>query len=80
MPNGENALMQTCKEFIGKTVADFTIHEEGPDGPEICIEFTDGTVFSSCLKTSTKLEATLTKDDGGRPQLLKEFSTPVISR
>lgn len=49
--------MRICKEFVGKTVARFTIYEESPDGPEICIEFTDRTVFSSCLKTSTALEA-----------------------
>jgi hypothetical protein len=72
--------MMICKEFIGKVVTSFTIYEDGPDGPEICIEFTDGTVFSSCLKTSTTLEAKLTRDDGGRPLLVKDFSTLPTSR
>jgi hypothetical protein len=72
--------MVDCKEFVGKVVNAFTIYENSGDGPEICIEFTDGTVFSSCLKTSTSLEAKMTRDDGGRPQLLKDYSTGAISR
>lgn len=44
------------------------------------IEFTDGTLFSSCLKTSTCLEAKMTRDDGGQPQVLKDYSTPSVDR
>ena len=72
--------MVECKEFVGKVVSSFTIYEDKSDGPEICIEFTDGTVFSSCLKTSISLEAKMTRDDGGRPRLLKDFSTPAFRR
>ena len=72
--------MKVCNEFVGKVVSTFTIYEDSGEGPEICIEFTDGTVFSSCLKTSTSLEAKMTRDDGGRPRLLKDFSTPAVSR
>lgn len=72
--------MVQCKEFVGKVVSTFTIYENSIDGPEICIEFTDGTVFSSCLKTTTALEAKMTRDDGGQPQLLKDYSTPAVSR
>lgn len=72
--------MIECIEFIGKVVTKFTIYEDTIDGPEICIEFTDGTVFSSCLKISAFLEATATRDDGGQPQLLKDYSTPPVSR
>jgi hypothetical protein len=42
--------------------------------------FTDGTVFSACLKTATALEAKMTRDDGGRPQLLKGYSIPAVAR
>lgn len=63
--------MRICNEFVGKTVASFTIYEEGPDGQEVCIEFIDRTVFSSWLKTSTTLEAKMTRDDGGNPWLRK---------
>jgi hypothetical protein len=69
-----------CKELVGKVVSAFTLFEDGNDGPEICIEFTDGTVFSSCLRASTSLEAKISRDDGGQPQLLKDYSTPVVPR
>ncbi len=72
--------MIECKGLAGKVVKVFAIYEDSPDGPEICIEFTDGTVFSSCLKTTTALEAKMTRDDGGQPQLLKDYSTPAVSR
>ena len=72
--------MVVCEEFIGKTISSFTIYEDSIDGPEICIEFSDGTVFSSCLKTSTALEAKVTRNEGGHPRLLKDYSTPAVSR
>ena len=69
-----------CKEFVGKIVSNFTIYEDSCDGPEICIEFSDGTVFSSCLKTSTALEAKVTRNEGGHPRLLKDYSTLPVAR
>jgi hypothetical protein len=72
--------MVVCQEFIGKTISSFTIYEDSIDGPEICIEFSDGTVFSSCLKTSTALEAKVTRNEGGHPRLLKDYSTLPVSR
>ncbi len=72
--------MVICKEFVGRVVSTFTIYEDSGDGPEICIEFTDGTVFSSCLKTSTALEAKVTRNEGGHPRLLEDYSTPPVPR
>jgi len=72
--------MVVCQEFIGKTISSFTIYEDSIDGPEICIELSDGTVFSSCLKTSTTLEAKVTRNEGGHPRLLKDYSTSPVSR
>ena len=72
--------MVECKEFVGKVISSFTVYEDGSDGPEICIEFTDGTVFSSCLKTTTTLEAKLTHNLGGQPELLKDYFIPSVSR
>jgi hypothetical protein len=69
-----------CKELVGKVVSAFTLYQDGNDGPEICIEFTDGTVFSSCLNLSTSLEAKITRDDGGQPQVLQDYSTPAVPR
>ena len=71
--------MVICKEPVGKTVASFTIYHEDADAPEICIEFTDGTVFSASIKTSAKIEAKLTCDEGGRPQVLKDYSVAHIA-
>lgn len=61
-------------------ITSFTIYEDSIDGPEICIEFSDGTVFSSCLKTSTALEAEVTRYKGGHPRLLKDYSRSPVSR
>jgi hypothetical protein len=72
--------MVVCHEFIGRTISSFTIYEDSIDGPEICIEFSDGTVFSSCLKTSTAREAKVTRNEGGHPRLLKDYSTLPVSR
>lgn len=72
--------MVECKEFVGKVISSFTIYEDSNDGPEICIEFTDGTVFSSCLKTTTAVEAKLTNNQGGQPELLKDYFIPSVSR
>jgi hypothetical protein len=72
--------MVECKEFVGKVVSTFTIYENNTSGPEICIEFTDGTVFSSCLKSTTALEAKLTRNQGGQPELLKDYSIPPTFR
>ncbi len=72
--------MVVCQEFIGKTISSFTIYEDSIDGPEICIEFSDGIVFSSCLKTSTALEAKVMRNEGGHPRLLKDYSMPPVSR
>ncbi len=72
--------MAACQEFVGKTISSFTIYEDTIDGPEICIEFTDGTVFSSCLKVSTALEAKTMRNEGGHPRLLKDYSTSPVAR
>jgi hypothetical protein len=72
--------MVECKELSGKVVRAVTLYEDGSDGPEICIEFTDGVVFNACLKTSTTLEARCTLDEGGQPQILMDYTTPAIPR
>jgi hypothetical protein len=71
--------MVICKEAMGKTVASFTIYDEDIDCPEICIEFTDGTILSASMKTSIKIEAKLTRDDGGRPRVLQDYSAFVFT-
>lgn len=72
--------MVECQEFVGKVVSSFKLYEDSIEGPEIYIEFTDGTVFSSCLKIASALEAKVMRNEGGHPRLLKDYSTPAVSR
>jgi hypothetical protein len=72
--------MIECKELAGKVVRLFTIFEDGSYGPDIQIEFTDGTSFSACLKADISIEAKHTLDEGGQPQVLKDYTRPAIPR
>jgi hypothetical protein len=70
--------MIECKELAGKVIRVFTIFEDGHDGPDIQIEFTDGTRFSACLKPAISIEATYSQDQGGQPNILRDYSSPAI--
>ena len=72
--------MVECQEFVGKIVSSFKLYEDSIEGPEISIKFTDGTVFSSCLKITSALEAEVMRNEGGHPCLLKDYSTPPVAR
>ena len=60
-----------CGELAGKVVRDCSIYEDGSDGPEVLIEFTDDTTFSVSLKTIVAVEAKCIRDDGGQPQVIR---------
>jgi hypothetical protein len=70
--------MRECKELANKVVRKVTLFEEGDYGPEVNIEFTDGSCFNVCLNANltTSLEAKLTLDEGGEPRILKDYSVP----
>ena len=70
--------MLECRELAGKVIRVFTIFEDGHDGPDIQIEFTDGTRFSACLKTAVSIEAIYSRDQGGKPDVLRDYSSPAI--
>ena len=70
--------MIDCKDLAGKVVRSITHFEEGSDGPEISIDFEDGSNFNACLGVKMTLEAKWTRDDGGQPQVLKDYTTPAI--
>jgi len=72
--------MIECKELVGKVIRLCTLFEEGTHGPEIQMEFTDGTTFNVCLKNDISIEAKCMRDDGGQPQVLKDFTSPTLSR
>jgi len=69
--------MMECKEFAGKVIASLTLYEEGDYGPEVNIEFTDGTAFNICLKTETSIEAKHICNEDGEPRVLGDYSRPV---
>jgi hypothetical protein len=64
--------MIECKELTNKIVRQAHIYEQGDYGPEVNLEFTDGTVFNVCLKST--VEAKLTLDEGGEPCVLRDYS------
>jgi hypothetical protein len=70
--------MIECKDLAGKVVRSITLFEQGNAGPEISIDFDDGSNFNACLGVKMTLEAKLTRDEGGQPQVLKQYTTPAI--
>ena len=69
--------MVRCETLAGKVIQTFSLYQDGPYGPEISIEFTDGTVFNSCLRTATTLEAKLLRNTQGGSEVVEDFSTPT---
>jgi hypothetical protein len=69
-----------CKELTDKVVRLVSIYEDGMYGPEVHIEFSDGTTFSACLKAHFFIEAKYIHDQGGEPMVLRDYSTPAIPR
>jgi hypothetical protein len=49
-------MMIHCKELSDKVVRLVTIYEDGTSGPEVHIEFTDGTTFSACMSEDQRLD------------------------
>lgn len=68
--------MIECKDLAGKVVRAVTLFEDGRDGPEISIDFEDGSTFNALLGIKTNLEAKLTLNEGGQPQLLNDYAAP----
>jgi hypothetical protein len=70
--------MIDCKDLAGKVVRSVTIFEEDNDGPEVSIDFEDGSNFNVCLGVKMTLEAKWTLDEGGQPKVLKDYTTSAI--
>jgi hypothetical protein len=69
--------MIECSDLTGKVVRSITLFEDGRYGPEITIDFEDGSSFNACLGVKMTLEAKWTRDEGGQPQVLKDYTTPA---
>jgi hypothetical protein len=65
-----------CKELANKVVRLLNIYNDQADGPEVHIEFTDGTIFSFCCHTSSSVQAKLYRDAGGEPQVFQRYELP----
>jgi hypothetical protein len=70
--------MIDCKDLVGKIIRSVTLFEEGNDGPEVSIDFEDGSNFNVCLGVKMTLEAKWTLDEGGQPKVLKDYTTSSI--
>ena len=66
--------MIECKELAGKVVRSFVIYDTESESPALSITFEDGTNFSASLGIDSAIEAKLTLDEGGEPQLLKNYT------
>jgi len=72
--------MIECKELVGKVIHQCNLFEDGSDGPELQLDFTDGTSFVVSLTTHVALEAKCIQNDGGDPRILKDYTASFISR
>jgi hypothetical protein len=68
------APMIECKDLAGKVIKSVTLFENGTNGPEVSIDLEDGSNFNVCLSARMALEARWTRDDGGEPQLLSDYT------
>lgn len=58
----------------------FTLYEEGDYGPEVNIEFTDGTAFNICLRTEPFIEAKHLQSGDGERRVLHDHCCPIGMR
>ena len=72
--------MIECEKLVGKVIHKVRLFEDGSDGPQVCVDFEDGTNFNVCLNNRVTLEAKLTLDEGGQPKVLEDYTTPAIPR
>jgi hypothetical protein len=66
--------MFECKGLVGKVIEEAAIHADSNFGPEFSLTFTDGTVFSFSVSNRPPIEAKLTRDEGGQPVVLHDYS------
>ncbi len=77
--NPSTKTMIECKELAGKVIRACHIYDDSSYGPEVHIEFTDETTFSARLNTKVSIEAKCIHDQGGEPQILKDYTShPVV--
>lgn len=68
--------MVECKDVAGRFIRSIKLYEDGPYGPEVSLDFEDGTNFTATLHTRHVVEGKLTRDEGSEPVLLQQCFTP----
>jgi hypothetical protein len=66
--------MVECTGLENKVIRRVRIFDEPGTSPEVVIEFTDGSVFSACLRSATSVEAKCYRDEGGEPLVLADYT------
>jgi hypothetical protein len=69
--------MFECTGLENKVVRRVKIFDEPGTSPEVVIEFTDGSIFSACLRSAISVEAKCYRDDGGEPLVLADYTPSV---
>ena len=64
-----------CKQAVGKTVSSLKLFRDSGDGPELQIEFSDGTSFNCSFNSKPVFEASLLRTTGGgQPEVIEHLS------
>lgn len=63
-----------CKQAIGKTVSSLRVYRDSGDGPELQIDFSDGTSFNCSFASKPTFEASLIRPGAGEPEVLQRFN------
>lgn len=69
--------MFQCPDVAGRTVRSLKLYENGPYGPEVSIEFEDGTTFTATLHTRHLLEGKLTQERDDEVEVIQQCFTPA---
>jgi hypothetical protein len=57
-----------------------TIFDDGSDGPDLQLDFTDGTSFTVSLMSKVSVEAKRVRSDGGEPKVLQDYTALAFAR
>ena len=65
--------MKEFSEVANKVIRKLTIFDEDAKTPEIVIELSDGRIFTASFTTTAAVQAALTIDEGGEPQVVATY-------
>ena len=62
-----------CPEIVGKVVKSLKLYPGHGDGPELLIDFEDGTSFSCAVENKPSVTASLIRGGVGGPNVLRDY-------